>query len=85
MGEGNCWFLLSKGKSYVNELVAICRKLPMGRKDTSFVVKYQKFLVGWHLLNYKEIFVETLIYIRYVVIHIVIFTSMLDIELFYHT
>ena len=57
----------------------------MGRKYTSFGVKYQKILVGWHHLNYEDVFVETLIYIRYVVLTIVNFTSMLTIELFYLT
>ena len=57
----------------------------MVRNDTSFGVKYQKFLVGWHLLNYEEMFVEAPIYIRYVVLTIVIFTSMLAIVLFYLT
>ena len=74
-----------KGKSSGNVLVLLYRQLPMGIKYTSFGVKYQKFLVGWHLLNYKEMLVETPIYFRCVVITIVIFTSMLAIELFYLT
>ena len=82
MGKGNCQLVLSKGKSSENVLVAFYRNLPVGRKDTRFGVKYQNILVGWNLLNYKEIFVETPIYIRYVVIDIVIFSSMLAIELF---
>ena len=57
----------------------------MGRKDTSFVVKYQNVLVSIKIRNYKEMFVETPIYIRYVVLTIVIFTYMLAIELFYRT
>ena len=57
----------------------------MGRKDTSFVVKYQNLLVVCHLLNYEDMFVETIMYIKYVVITIVNFTSMLSIELFYLT
>ena len=57
----------------------------MGRKDTRFVVKYQKLIVGGHILNYEDMFVVTLINIKYVVITIVIFTSMLTIELFYLT
>ena len=57
----------------------------MGRKDTSFGVRYQNILVRWHLLNYEEMFAETPIYIRYVVLTIVIFVSMLAIELFYLT
>ena len=57
----------------------------MGRKDTSFGVKYQNILVRWKILNYEEIFAETPIYIRYVVLTIIIFTSMLAIELFYLT
>ena len=57
----------------------------MGRNDTIFGVKYQNILVRWHQINYTEIFVETPIYIRYVVLTIVIFTSMLAVELFYLT
>ena len=57
----------------------------MGIKYTSFGVKYQNILVTRHLINYKEIFVGTPIYIEYVVIFIVLFTSMLVIELFYLT
>ena len=54
----------------------------MGRKDTRFGVKHQNLLEERHLLNYEEMFVGTSICIRYVVIIIVIFTSMLAIELF---
>ena len=57
----------------------------MGRKGKSFGVKYQDLLVTRHLLNYKEMFTGTQIYIRYVVISIILFTSMLAIELFYLT
>ena len=57
----------------------------MGRKDTRFVMKYQKLLVVWHILNHEDMFMETLIYIKYVVITIVTFTSMLAIELSYLT
>ena len=57
----------------------------MGRKETNFGVRYQNLLVEWHLINYKYMFVVTPIYIRYVVLTIVIFTSMLAIELFYLT
>ena len=57
----------------------------MGRNDTRYVVIYQKLLVGWNLLNYEEMFAETPIHIWYVVLTIVIFISMLAIELFYLT
>ena len=57
----------------------------MGRKETSFGVRYQNILVGWHLINYEEMFGGTPIYIRYVVLTIIIFTSMFAIELFYLT
>ena len=43
------------------------------------------FLVIMKIQNYKEMFVETPLYIRYAVLTIVIFTSMLAIELFYLT
>ena len=57
----------------------------MRGKDTRFVLKHQNLLVGWHLLNYEEMFVETPIYIRYVFLAIIVFTSMLAIALFYLT
>ena len=57
----------------------------MGRTDTSFGVNYQNILARWHVLNYEVMSVGTTIYIRYVVISIVIFTFMIDIELFYLT
>ena len=57
----------------------------MGRKETRFGVKYQKLLVGWHLIKYEDMFAGTMIYIRYVVLTIVIFTSMISIEIFYLT
>ena len=57
----------------------------MGRKDTSFGVKYQGMLLRNHKLNYTDMFVVTQIYIRYVVISIVLITVMLAIELFYLT
>ena len=43
------------------------------------------FLVSMKIRNYEDMFAETPIYIRYVVLTIVIFTSILTIELFYHT
>ena len=57
----------------------------MGMNNTGFGVKCQHILVTRHLLNYKEISVATLIYIRRVVISIVLFTYMFAIELFYLT
>ena len=57
----------------------------MGRKDTRFGLKYQHILVSMKILNHEEMFVEIPINIRYVVLIIVIFTSMLVIELFYLT
>ena len=57
----------------------------MGRKDASFGVKHPNVLVSMKIRNYKEMFVEPRIYLRYVVLTIVIFTSMLAIELFYRT
>ena len=57
----------------------------MGRKDSSFGVKYPNILVSMKIQNYEDMFVEPPIYIRYVVLTIVICTSMLAIELFYRT
>ena len=85
MGEGNGKFVLSKGKSSGNVLVVFYRKLTMGRKDIGFGMKYQNLLVSMKMQNYEEMFVETPIYIRYVVLTIVICKSMLTIELFYCT
>ena len=64
MGEGNVWPVPSKVKIYGNILVAFYWQLSMGRKDTSFGVKYQRLFVGWYLLNYEEMFMETPIYIK---------------------
>ena len=83
MEEGNSYLVLSEVKSPGNALVAFYPQLPMVRKDTRFGVKYQKLFLGRHLLNYKYMFAETLIYIRYVVITIVIYIYMLSIVLFY--
>ena len=44
------------------------------KEITSFGVKYKNILVTRHLLNYKEMFLVTLIYIRYVVVCIILFT-----------
>ena len=85
MGEGNDQLNLSKGKSSGNILVVFYRQLPMGRKYTSFVVKYSNVLVSMKIRNYKEMLMETPIYIKYVALTIVICTSMLVIELFYCT
>ena len=82
MGEGNNYFVLSEVKSSGNLLFAFYRKLPMGRKDTGFGVKQQKLLVGWHLLKYEYMVVETPIYIRYVVITIIILRLYLPLNYF---
>ena len=52
----------------------------MGRKDTSFGLKYQKLLVRIHEIIYYDIFVVAQIYISYVVISIIPITFMLTIE-----
>ena len=57
----------------------------MGRKDTSCGVKYPNVLVSMKIRKYEGMFAEIPIYIRYVVITIVILTSMISIELFYRT
>ena len=57
----------------------------MGRNDATFGVKYPKMLVSMRIRHYEEMLVEPPIYIRYVVLTIVIFTSMLAIGLFYLT
>ena len=54
-------------------------------KETSFGVRHKNLLVVWHLLTYEDISAETPICIRYVGITIVIFASMLAIELFHRT
>ena len=85
LGERNGYCVLLEGKSYGNLFVDFYRKLLMGRKDKIFGVKYQNILVRRHLLNYKDMFVGTPIYIRYGVVYILIFTSMIAIELYYLT
>ena len=85
MGEGNGQLKLSKGKSSGNVLVVFYRQLPIGRKDTSFGVKHPNVLVSMKIRNYEAMFLKPAIYICYVVVTIVICTSMHTIELFYHT
>ena len=85
MGEENGQLVLPKRTSYGNVLVLFYWQLPLGRNYTSFGVKYPNVLLSMKIRNYEEMFVEPLIYIRYVVLTIVIFTSMLAIELFYNT
>ena len=52
MGERSGWLVLAEGKSSGNLFVVFYRQLPMGRKDTSFGVKFQNLLVGRQLLKY---------------------------------
>ena len=85
MGERNGKLKISQGKSSGNVLGVFYRLLPMGRKDARFGVKYPKVLVSMKIWHYEEMFVEPPIYIRYVGLTIVIFLSMLLIELFYRT
>ena len=59
MGEGSRLFVLSKVNSSGDLLVTFYQKLPLGRKDTRFGVKYQNIIVGRHLQNYGEMLVET--------------------------
>ena len=54
-----------------------------GKKGHNIWKEIKNILVERHLINYEDMFVVTTIYIRYVVITIVLFTSMLTIELFY--
>ena len=56
-----------------------------GNKGHNIWNEIPKTIVVRHILNYEEMFPETPIYIRYVVLTIVIFTSMLSTELFYLT
>ena len=48
-GEGNGRLKSSQGKSSGNVLGVFYRQLPMGRKDTSFGVKYPKVLVSMRI------------------------------------
>ena len=57
-------------------------QLLKGIKDSRLAVKYQNLLLRGKIINYKEMFVEPPIYIRYSVLTILICTSMLAIELF---
>ena len=66
MGEGNSRLKISQGKSSGNVLGVFYRLLPMGRKDSSFGVKYPNMLVSMRIRHYEEMFVELLIFIRYV-------------------
>ena len=66
MGEGNGRFKSSQVKSSGNVLGVFYRLLLMGRKDATFGVKYTKMLVSMIIRNYEDMFVEPLIYRRYV-------------------
>ena len=66
MGEGNGRLKSSQGKSSGNVLGVFYRLLPMGRKGSTFGVKYPKMLVSMRIRDYKEMFVEPPIYRRYV-------------------
>ena len=57
----------------------------MERRDTRSGGKLQNILVRSNELNYREMSVVTQIYISYVVISIILFVSMIAIELFYLT
>ena len=63
----------------------ILLEVTYGKKGHKLWSELPNLLVSMKILNYEDMFVETPIYIRYVVITIVIFTSMIDIELFYLT
>ena len=91
VGMKNCFTMDGGGKRLVppfknnisgNILVAFYQKLPMEIKGTSFGVNHKNILVTRQLLNYEDMFVVSSIYIMYVVIYIILFTSMLAIELF---
>ena len=58
LGGRNIQIFLLESKSSGNLLDAFYKNLPMGRKDTSFVVKLQYILVRRHELNYTDMFVE---------------------------
>ena len=66
MGEGNGRLKRSQGKSSGNVLGVFYRLLPMGRKDTTFRVKYPKVLLSMRIRHYEEMFAEPPIYRRYV-------------------
>ena len=66
MGEGNGRLKSSQGRSSENVLGVFYRLLPMGRKDTTFGVKYPNMLVSRIIRHYEDMFVEPPIYRRYV-------------------
>ena len=51
----------------------VLQEVTYGNKGHKLLSEMKNLFVGRHLLNYEEMFVETLIYIRYVVITIEIF------------
>ena len=56
-----------------------------GKKGHKLWSEIPKSFGKMEILNYEDVFVETTIYISYVLLAIVIFTSMIAIELFYLT
>ena len=66
MGEVNGRFKSSQGNSSGNVLGVFYWLLHMGRKDTTFGVKYPNLLLSIRIRHYEEMFVEPPIYRRYV-------------------
>ena len=63
----------------------VLSEVTYGKKEHNLWSEIPKSFGKMEILNYKDMFVEKPIYIRYVVLTIIIFTSMLAIELFYLT
>ena len=74
-----------KKKELWNCIVCVLSAFIYVKKGKILGLKYQNILVGWHVLNYEEMFMETPIFIMCVVITIFIFNSMLAVDLFYLT
>ena len=94
VGMKNCFTIDGGGKRLVRPfkrqelwkcISCVASEVTYRKKGHKLCSEIQKYFVGCHLLNHEEMFVERPIYIRYVVITIVIFTSMPAIESFYLT
>ena len=84
-GGGKRLVCLFKRQEFWKCIGCIILSATYGKKGHKLWSDVPTYLVSMKIRNHEGMFVETTIYIRYVVLTIVIFTSMLAIELFYRT
>ena len=86
MYGGKNWFVcIFKRQEFWKFIGCILSAVTYGNKVHKIWIEIPDVLVRIHQINYKDMFVVTQTYIRYVVIYILLITVMLAIELFYLT